>query len=280
MPKTILAPITALALAASLCLAADPPRPEPPELPDDPVVQHLQRVAVTVKTARGTGSGFVLKRGGLTFVLTAAHVVEGNRVEERDAPESKPRVKFNDCQLVQNRIKDGRIVGSVSLDAEVVRYSDIRSGDDLALLLLRDPDAFDCGAEFYRGKKLPPLGTRVWHVGSLLGEFGSNSTVGGTVAQHGRLIDGKVLDQCDLNSFRGSSGGLVTLADGRVIGMVVRGAEGGFSLMVPARRMEEWAKRSGCEWLFSPERKRALTAEEVKKHPVEDCPQCEKNSKP
>jgi hypothetical protein len=60
-------------------------------------------------------------------------------------------------------------------------------------------------------------------------------------------------------------------SDGRLIGLLVRGAPGGFGLIVPVRRMEEWAKKAKVEWAIRDDV--SLPSEEdLDKLPMEDEP--------
>lgn len=219
------------------------------------VPHYLQEISVTVRTERGSGSGTIVKtKDDTVWVWTAGHVVEAlRRVEQADG---KTKIYFSDAKIIQfrNDKTDGRIVSSFSFDAEVIRYSGIENGHDLALLRIRDKEFKPKdSAKFYLDKELPELGEELYHCGSLLGPFGSNSLMAGIISQHGRVIDGKVYSQCQVGAFPGSSGGVVCLrSDGRYIGMLVRGAGEGFNLIVPISRMREWAKKVGVEFTIDP----------------------------
>jgi S1-C subfamily serine protease len=229
----------------------------------DPVVKKLQDISVTVKAGMSQGSGvlFTRKRGdsNLTFVWTAGHVVDGLR-KTREVIDSKTGtrrtvVEFDDARIVQEFRQNGRRIGETALDAKVVRYSDAEQGEDLALLLVRKVnfDVPDNSVEFYLEKDAPEIGTEVYHVGSLLGQFGANSLTTGVVSQIGRVLDlganGIVFDQTTATAFPGSSGGGMYLkSDGRYIGMLVRGAGEGFNFIVPIRRLRTWAKAANIEW--------------------------------
>jgi len=242
---------------------------EKQELPANPVCEHLKATAVTVKAKGGTGSGIVIVRGDVTYVLTAGHVVDANKTVIKE--EGKPtKVEWEDVTVYQNDLDEGRIVGRVSYEAEVIRYSDAEHGEDLAILKLRKPKAFKTGITFYLGKQIPPVGTDLLHVGSLMGDFGANSVVPGFYSQHGRLVFGKIFDQLTCNAFPGSSGGAVTLKDGRYVGMVLRGASGGFILIAPVRRIKAWTDRIGMDFILDTTKK-VPSEEDLKKHAIEEC---------
>lgn len=238
------------------------------------VCERLQKCAVTVKADRATGSGFISIRGDWIYVLTAGHVVDGLRtVREATDGQSKKTITFRDAQVVQKLILEGRTVGSLELDAEVLRFSDSEYGEDLALLRVRHKKAFSISSFFWLDVKIPPVGTEGYHCGSPMGEFGHNSVIPAFVAKHGSVIPDQpskaVYDQLSCNAFPGSSGGMVTDKTGKVIGMVVRGANGGFILMVPIRRIREWSKKVGIEFILD-DKLPIPTDEQLKAYPIDD----------
>ena len=115
-------------------------------------------------------------------------------------------------------------------------------------------------SDFYSGSGVPvSIGTELYHVGSLLGQTGSNSMTRGIVSQVGRVLslgtgDGTVFDQTTVTAFPGSSGGGVFLSErsgdkaGQYMGMLVRGAGETFNLIVPVRRMRSWAVKQDILW--------------------------------
>lgn len=245
-----------LVLTLVLCSAVPRASPitaqEPAASPNIP--QYLEDIGVTINAAGSEGSG-VLKRtkDGTTWVWTAAHVLENLRktrqVVDPESGATRTVVEFDDAKVIKPLIENGRPVGRIEVDAQVIRYSDAKKGEDLALLRLRKKDLFQGSVKFYLEKAVPNRGIDLYHCGSLLGEYGANSLTEGIVSQLGRLIDGKLYDQVSTPSFPGSSGGGVYLkSDGRLIGLLVRGRPGGFSLIVPVRRMEAWAKKANVEW--------------------------------
>jgi S1-C subfamily serine protease len=243
-----------LALAVAVPLSA---------VAGDPVIERLQKMSVTVRAGGSQGSGTLItrKRGeeNLTFVWTAAHVIDGLRkTREIIDPKTGTRrtlVEFEDAKVVQEFRQNGRRIGETVMDAKVIRYSDAEQGEDLALLLIRKVN-FDVpgnSAVFVIDKTPPDLGTELYHVGSLLGQFGANSLTTGVISQVGRVLElganGIVFDQTTATAFPGSSGGGMHLkADGRYIGMLVRGAGEGFNFIVPVRRLRGWAKVAGIEF--------------------------------
>lgn len=251
-----------------------------------PVSQYLQDISVTIKTERGSGSGVIFTREiksdegnkNVNFVWTAAHVLEGIRSVRSILDiqgKTLKRPVFKDVQIVKKLIEDGITVGELSMDAVVVKYSDATDGEDLALLMIKKFDFVGVSAKFHKDESGAglPLGTQLYHVGSLLGESGANSMTTGIMSQVGRMLalnsSTKVLfDQTTVTAFPGSSGGGVFLTDGQYIGMLVRGAGETFNLIVPMRRIQKWAKSESIEWAIDPAVE-APTLEEINKLPKE-----------
>jgi len=233
------------------------------------VIHHLLDVSVTIQTDRGSGSGVLITRDvklakddkktvKVNFVWTAAHVVNGLRSTRIViGPNGIPKtiVEFRDAEIVKE-LRDPdtkRKTGEVRLYGKVVLYSDSEDGEDLALLLVRDRQYTAFGAEFDLDNKPVDIGTDLIHVGSLLGQGGSNSVTKGIMSKTGRVLslgsgDGVVFDQTTCSAFPGSSGGGVFLTDGKYIGMLVRGAGETFNFTVPVRRMARWCKDRNVMW--------------------------------
>jgi len=238
------------------------------------LIDKLQEVSVTVTTGRGSGSGVLSTRkigdDNVTFVLTAAHVVEGLRKTRQiiDGKSGTPRtvVEFDDAQIVQSINEDGRLVARYSILASVIRYN---REEDLAILKVRKKNFSTASFRIYNEKKLPSLGDDVINVGSALGLDGSNTVSKGIVSQHGRLLDGHVYDQVSCPGFPGCSGSGLFLNDGRMLGILTNGAGETFILCVPARRILDWAKSANVEWAINSEC--PLPSEpDLKKIPIED----------
>lgn len=255
-------------LCAASVLAADQ-LPAGPEVP-----AYLQDISVTIKASMAEGSGVVKTREldgkAVNFVWTAAHVVDDLRqTEDVIDPKTgtkRTKVTFKDAAVVKELIEDGRRVGELKMDATVIRYS---KDEDLALLRIRKRDFVKSSVVFYLDEKIPSVGTDLYHVGSLLGQMGSNSLTSGIVSQIGRTIEKFEYDQSTCVAFPGSSGGGVYLRDGHYVGMLVRGAGEGFNLMVPIRRMTKWAKQAGIEWAID-DKVKMPSEDELDRLPIED----------
>ena len=262
--------------------------------------EHLQNVSVTIRAeaawSAGEGSGVIFTRkdaeGNLVnFVWTAGHVIDNLRLTKRVLVDGtyKTIVHFRDPVIVKEIRQDGRTVGRLQMDAEVLKYSESEDGHDLALLRVRKLNFVTDSVVFYLDKSIPPLGTDLLHVGSLLGQFGANSMTSGIMSQHGRVLkdlNKHIFDQTTCTAFPGSSGGGVFLKHGsggdtrpRYVGMLVRGAGEGFNLIVPVRRMVEFCKEHKIMWALDANVPMP-TKEEMKKMSIENAPVEKKENDP
>jgi len=237
---------------------------------DEELYQKLQDISVTVKSGFSEGSGIIITRDvrvgpnkteKINFVWTAGHVIDNLRSVRttiRDG-RSVQIVEFKDAQVVKELIENGRRVGELKMDAKVLKYSSADEGEDLALLMVRKRDFIQQNGDFYKDDTPVAIGTELYHVGSLLGQQGSNSMTRGIISQVGRVLnlgsgDGVVFDQTTVTAFPGSSGGGVFLSErsgdkkGQYVGMLVRGAGETFNLIVPVRRMRSWAEEHNVRW--------------------------------
>ena len=247
---------------------------------------HLQNISVTIRSegqfSNGEGSGVIFSRkdkdGNLVnLVWTAAHVIDNLRStrEVLVNGSKKTVVEFKDPMVVKEIRQNGRTVGRLQMDAEVLKYSDADDGHDLALLKVRKLNFVTDTVTFYLDKEIPELGTDLLHVGSLLGQMGANSMTDGIYSQHGRLIKSLnkyVFDQTTVTAFPGSSGGGVYLKDdARYVGMLVRGAGEGFNLIVPVRRMVDYCEKHKIMWAL--DKNVAMPSDsDLKDLPIEHAP--------
>src|SRR5687767_6920840 len=104
-----------------------PPAAVAADRTDDDLGSRLQAVSVTIRSKRGEGSGVCVNRGGETFILTAGHVIDANRRIERllDAEKGALRTvpKFEPLTITKELIEEGRSIGKLTIEAEVVAYS-------------------------------------------------------------------------------------------------------------------------------------------------------------
>ncbi len=257
----------------------------------DNLYTKLQDVSVTVNTGSSEGSGVIITRELTTspgkietvnFVWTAGHVIDNLRsVRTIIGPDgsSKKIIEFKDAKIIKELTENGRKVGELTMTAKVIKYSDAEDGEDLALLLVRKKHFIKTGAEFYKGSDPVPIGTELYHVGSLLGQGGHNSMTRGILSQVGRVLDlgagdGVVFDQTTVTAFPGSSGGGIWLSErsgdnaGQYVGMLVRGAGETFNLIVPVRRMRLWADTHHIQWAIDADVKMP-PLDEILKLPIE-----------
>ena len=157
---------------------------------------HLQNVSVTIRSegqwSNGEGSGVIFTRkdakgNQVNFVWTAAHVIDNLRStrEVLVNGSKKTVVEFKDPMIVKEIRQNGRTVGRLQMDAEVLKYSNADDGHDLALLRVRKLNFVNDTVTFYLEDEIPKLGTDLLHVGSLLGQMGANSMTDGIYSQHG-----------------------------------------------------------------------------------------------
>jgi hypothetical protein len=241
-----------------------------PAISQGAVPDDLQSVSVTIKAGSARGSGTLVTRevgnDTVTFVWTAAHVVNGMRTTRKITTADgtmKTLVEYKDVQIVQEQQQDGRRVGEVQYDCKVLKVSDADYGHDLAILMVRRRGAYpvSVSAKFHTEKNyIPPIGAEIAHCGSMLGQFGANSYTEGVLSQTGRTLDmeganRQTFDQVTTVAFPGSSGGGMYLKDSGVyVGMLTQGVtrSQGFNFLVPIRRMHEWAAEVGIEWALDP----------------------------
>lgn len=236
-----------------------------------PSIDDILKCNVCVDAEKGSGSGPVVISGGETFVWTAGHVVahlqSSKKVIDPLTGTEKTILLYRDLKVMHERYQSGRKVGEVVLLAKVIRYSDIKGGDDLALLKVYEKGYFKEGVKFLDHRLLPKAGTQLWHVGSMWGRPGINTPAEGIFSVGGRLRgdDGselenaKIFDQITLPALPGSSGGGVYLkSNGRCVGLLTQGICNrceSINYIVPSRRIFEYAKRAKCLWAVSDDTK-------------------------
>lgn len=234
--------------------------------------EEILSVSVGIRAGNSEGSGTIVNRSlkdgnQVTLCVTAAHVVAGLKKENNG------NVIFEDAKVVQQLVENGRKVGELSLDSQVLFWSDPELEDDLAILLVRKQNLFTKSASFITEEKVLPPGTEVILCGSPAGlDLGYNSVTTGIISQTGRVLpNGKVFDQTDSGSTFGSSGcGVYEKSTGLYCGQLQRGV-GNIGIMgyfAPQRRILDWAKQEKLLWVFKPDAEDLPTAEELKKFKV------------
>lgn len=231
-----------------------------------PAIDDILKYNVCIDAEKGSGSGPVVLSGGETFVWTAGHVVahlqSSKKVIDPLTGTEKTVISYKDLKVMHERYQDGRKTGEIFLLAKVIRYSALKSGEDLALLKVYEKNYFKESAKFLDHRLMPKTGAQLWHVGSMWGRPGINTPSEGIFSVGGRLRgdDGgeldcaKIFDQITLPALPGSSGGGIYLkSNGRCVGLLTQGICSkceSINYIVPARRMYEYAKRAKCLWAF------------------------------
>jgi len=278
--------MSAIVLVFSMT-AAGAPKAEKPSWQDElppktEVADFLQEISLNVKSGSSEGSGIVVTRElkdddekpvTVCFVWTAAHVVDDLRtvetvVETRSGTDRK-RVRFKDAQIVTELLQDGRRVGELKMDAQIVCFGE---DVDLALLRIRKTNFIEKSAVFYLDEEILPVGTDLYHVGSMAGQkLGANSMTSGILSAVGRVFDGQEMDQTEVTAVPGSSGGGVFTRNGACIGLITRGVNYGdsFNYLVPVRSMRKWANKMGVGFAIDSSID-SPTEAELKKIPIED----------
>ena len=101
---------------------------------DSKTAEHLQTVSVTIRSegewSNGEGSGVIFTRkdskgNQVNFVWTAAHVIDNLRTERKILVNGSPKtlVEFKDPVVIKEIRQNGRTVGRLQMDAEVLKYS-------------------------------------------------------------------------------------------------------------------------------------------------------------
>ena len=113
---------------------------------DKDIPQHLQDISVTIVSegewSKGEGSGVVFTRKDkdgnvVNFVWTAAHVIDNLRSTREVIVNGgkKTIVEFKDPKVVKEIKQDGRTVGRIEMDAEVVKYSEREEANARAAIM-------------------------------------------------------------------------------------------------------------------------------------------------
>ncbi len=220
----------------------------------------ISRTAVVVMTSRGSGSGTLFSRLDADgqpahLVWTAAHVVAIHRSVTTIIDHTgkiTQVVKFAPVKVVIPIVRNGKHMGDGTLVADIIQYSNAKTGDDLAILKIRDPEFPGIQPRFWLSRGILPVGSEVYTVGSPFGLQCANTFSVGYISQHGREYNGKVLDQVSSIVYGGASGSGVFTTDGQYIGMVTMMTAPQIGYMVPVRRMHEWATRAKVVWALNP----------------------------
>lgn len=216
---------------------------------NDEIIKRLDEVTVTIIAEDGSGSGVLVrklltdkdgKQVPISFVWTAAHVVEGNLKATKDGIKQIP------VTLVKRIIDPSEQLVS----ARAVIYK-ISPKYDLAILLVLGDAQYSSDFPLPQDLAAEEIGTDVYTVGSphrLINMFSK-----GIISRTGYKIEGTNYDHIDAHALPGSSGGGVfRKSDGACIGIISRiMGDGIYTLMVPFREMLEFADSQGVGWIIS-----------------------------
>ena len=226
--------MTSFCLALILSITTVVLSAEPPSIPE----QCSNNTVVVIGPA-SHGSGVLYTKGDTTFIWTAAHVIDKYM---------QPDGTFRDFLIVQDKSR---------ARARVLRCSDYMVTHDIALLQVVRGN-LKGGAQFYEAFDEVELGQEVIHCGTPFDPaVNSNLLFFGHISYIGRMFRLPILpiarevDQCDLPTYSGCSGGPVFDAEtGDILGIMVMGGKPGLSVMVPTRKIYEWAESHDCLWAF------------------------------
>ncbi len=210
--------------------------------------------------ASTTGSGVIFVNGDKTFVWTCHHVI-------KNAIDSNFKISFVSKKWALDLISEpievmaklynenGLESGYVKMYGKVIRWSE---ADDLALIELDDGKIFKNGVVFPSDICYTPKpGTDLFHIGAMGGWTGEKSISIGISGVTGIMIGEKCYDRVGFNLQGGSSGGGVFKSDdGECIGLcarLVNKANLNQGMIIPFRRMVDFAQRLDCRWAISTE---------------------------
>lgn len=218
-------------------------------LAEDSVNKAL-RLSYMISSGNYAGSAIMVTRkrdkDNIHFLWTAGHVVAHNQLVRRGAP-NKFEILYNDINVIQDIVQNGRKVGAQMYHAEIIRLGSTRFGEDLALLQLRVKNLTEETTLFENG--IPTVGQRVFHIGSIYGPAGFNSHSEGSIAGIGRIRrQNELFDQTSIIATSGSSGCGIYLPDGRCLGVVIEQQVPNVIFYKPVRKMREWAQKHECLW--------------------------------
>lgn len=155
-------------------------------------VKHLEKLAVTIKTNDGHGSGVLLDSHG--HVLTNAHVVKGNR-----------HVKIK--------------IGNNEFNANVVKKGTKR---DVALIKITDEASLPKNIDITPPMKKVVPGDEVYVIGTPL-DLSLSETITKGIISAKRMLNGKLYLQTDAAVNPGNSGGPAFNAKGELVAIAVAG---------------------------------------------------------
>ncbi len=261
----------------------------------DELIKFVQNSSCMIESGNKTGSGVLIsrkvekkvKRDGVEvtecdvvhYVLTCAHVltdsVSFQAIQNPLTNEIFVSVDFKPVSVVKEFVDEDGKIGECKLLADILKYSPVDGGEDLAILKIRKNNFIseNITMKFYLEREVPPIGREVYHCGNLRGSVMYGAVTYGIISQISRIIEGKVYDQTSAPSINGGSGGALVLkgdkekADGRYIGMIIRIYSENFVLYSPIRRIKKWTDSIGMTFILD-DKLPIPSDEEIKKGPI------------
>jgi hypothetical protein len=234
-------------------------------------------VMVNTKTdTQGTGVVKTRKIGSRNyhFIWTAGHLITKTENVRTiiDPYKGTPKVivEYPDVTISKFIVQDGRQVGYLNLHAKIIRYSNRKTGNDLALMVVRAHDVFKKSIEF-NDNSVPEVGAPVWHIGSMDGDTSPVATTDGLVSNIGLIRHNCLYDQITVPALHGCSGGGVFLkSNGKCIGLLLERAineTDTINFIRPTREIRAWAKKAKCLWAVD-DTVAVPSIEDIEKDPV------------
>jgi S1-C subfamily serine protease len=242
------------------------------------VPEYIESVSVRIDTPRGHGSGVVFKRKDSTgsndvyFVWSVGHLFHhrAETFELFSLKISKTNTVTHEASMTQTISVGGEEQqAGTNVLIHLIKLSDPEN-NDIALLQLEKPFYNTNTAVFDLSGRIPHVGEHLYNVGSPDGFDASLSE--GVFSFVGRRIKGDsyMYDQTTCVIFPGSSGGGYFNTKGECVGVAEGFMDSNMNVMVPIRRLHEWAKHEHLEWALDPTLPMP-TAEEINKiKPVSD----------
>ncbi len=214
---------------------------------------------ILISNSKAQGSGILFQRNNSTYVLTAAHIVAKNvtitNVDDKNLNKRYIFKRYDDVDITKTITLNGVLVKLEKSRAKVITVDEFR---DLALLQVYENNFGK--TNILLSKKLPEIGSDVYMVGNVEGQNFVNSVAQGITSYYGRQdSDREIIDQANVAIISGCSGGGIYLKNtGELLGIISRAitngssgyAQSSFTLYVPARIIDAWAKENNIDFIF------------------------------
>lgn len=225
------------------------------EAPALPVVQNIMDSTVAIYNDNNIGTGTILKKTNKnTYILTCAHIISPNYSKpfetifdnfmKLSAMElTNPFAKnwnWDFLLSIQKPVivkKSKWISGVQFTDAKNAKVFVIDRTNDICLLKVEGDFP---GQEIKLYKNVIPIGTEVYHVGTLLGYL-DYSVLSGIISHNSRGMFGEKI-QVDIKATFGSSGGGIFTKDkGEYVGMVSEKSKSSdATIIISVKKIQRW----------------------------------------